>query len=312
MRLELAIALPIALFLNLSFRGRGFVRAAVMVPYIIAARRRRRCCSSTCSTAISASLNDLLVRLGVLDRYVSWLSDPTGELLGHRRRHGLVRHAADGADPARRAADDPAELYEAARSTAPARWQRFRYITLPHLMPTILFLVLLRTIWMSNHIDMIFVMTRGGPGFANYTEAVYSFMLTNQFRDRLCVGGRRGAGDHPDGGLGALCAPPRAHGAGVDMTHASAPTARRRSIAVGADRDPRLFARRRSLWIVHRLDHARAEGRRSKPLDRAAATIDLFPEPSRRFENYVDLFAQRAVRALFPQLRRSSRPATCC
>jgi multiple sugar transport system permease protein len=48
-------------------------------------------------------------------------------------------------------------------------------------MPTILFLLLLRLIWMSNHIDMIFIMTRGGPGFANYTEAVYSFMLTGQF-----------------------------------------------------------------------------------------------------------------------------------
>ena len=34
---------------------------------------------------------------------------------------------------------------------------------------------------MSNHIDLIFIMTRGGPGFSNYTEAVYSFMLTNQF-----------------------------------------------------------------------------------------------------------------------------------
>ena len=34
---------------------------------------------------------------------------------------------------------------------------------------------------MSNHIDMIFIMTRGGPGFANYTEAVYSFMLTQRF-----------------------------------------------------------------------------------------------------------------------------------
>ena len=28
---------------------------------------------------------------------------------------------------------------------------------------------------------MIFVMTTGGPGFSNYTEAVYSFQLTNQF-----------------------------------------------------------------------------------------------------------------------------------
>ena len=61
------------------------------------------------------------------------------------------------------------------------RWAMFRRITLPHLLPSILFIVLLRLIWMSNHVDMIYVMTTGGPGFANYTEAVYSFSLTNQF-----------------------------------------------------------------------------------------------------------------------------------
>ena len=76
----------------------------------------------------------------------------------------------------------PQTLYEAAKVDGASAWQQFRYITLPHLMPSILFLVLLRMIWMSNHIDMIFVMTQGGPGFTNYTEAVYSFKLTNQFQ----------------------------------------------------------------------------------------------------------------------------------
>ena len=74
----------------------------------------------------------------------------------------------------------PHELYEAASIDGATAWQKFRQITLPQLVPTIAFLVLLRTIWMSNHIDMIFIMTRGGPGFSNYTEAVYSFMLTQQ------------------------------------------------------------------------------------------------------------------------------------
>src|ERR1700722_519451 len=76
----------------------------------------------------------------------------------------------------------PHELYEAASIDGATAWQKFRQITLPQLVPTIAFLVLLRTIWMSNHIDMIFIMTRGGPGFSNYTEAVYSFMLTQQLQ----------------------------------------------------------------------------------------------------------------------------------
>ncbi len=177
---ELAIALPIALFLDLNFKGRGFVRAAVVVPYII-------------PPAVAALMwvymfdgnfgvvNDLLVRIGVLDKYYSWLSEPlpsfgvtvaamvwTGTPL-----MAIILLAGLQAIPG--------ELYEAAKVDGAGAWQRFRYITLPQLMPSILFICLLRTIWMSNHIDVIFVMTRGGPGFNNYTEAVYSFMLTQRF-----------------------------------------------------------------------------------------------------------------------------------
>jgi multiple sugar transport system permease protein len=178
--IELAIALPIALFLNLNFRGRGVVRAAVVVPYII-------------PPAVTALMwvymfdgnfgvaNDLLLRLGVIDGYVSWLSEPDGAF-------AVVVAAMVWAGTPLMAImllaalqTIPAELYEAATVDGANGWQRFRSVTLPHLAPTILFLLLLRTIWMSNHIDMIFIITRGGPGFSNYTEAVYAFMLTTQF-----------------------------------------------------------------------------------------------------------------------------------
>jgi multiple sugar transport system permease protein len=176
---QLAIALPIAVFLNLNFRGRGIVRAAVVVPYVV-------------PPAVTALLwvymfngnfgvaNDILVRLGILKHYMPWMSDPTGSFVvvvaamvwAGQPLMAIILLAVLQAVPA--------ELYEAAKVDGAGRWQRFRHITLPHLIPTILLLLLLRTIWMSNHIDLIFIMTSGGPGFSNYTGAVYSFLLTNQ------------------------------------------------------------------------------------------------------------------------------------
>ena len=178
--LELAIALPVALFLNQTFRGRGFVRAAVMVPYI------------TPPAVVGllfvfmfdgnfGVINDLLVRMGWIDNYVSWLSDPTASfwiVVSAMVWYGTPLMALILLATLQTI---PADLYEAADVDGAGRWAQFRSITLPHILPSIIFLVLLRTIWMSNHIDMIFVMTTGGPGFSNYTEAVYSFQLTNQF-----------------------------------------------------------------------------------------------------------------------------------
>jgi multiple sugar transport system permease protein len=177
---EVAIALPIALLLNASFRGRGFVRASMMVPYITppAVVALLFCYMVDGNFGV---LNDLLTRLGAIDQYVQWLSDPTGSfwvIVSAMVWYGTplmalillaVRQTI------------PKEFYEAALVDGASPLRMFWHITLPHLMPTIFFLVLLRTIWMSNHIDMIFIMTQGGPGFSNYTEAVYSFKLTTQF-----------------------------------------------------------------------------------------------------------------------------------
>jgi multiple sugar transport system permease protein len=179
--LELAIALPIALFLNLSFRGRGFLRAAMMVPYI------------TPPAVVGllflfmfdgnfGVINDVLVRVGASDRYVAWMSDPTSSfwiVVSAMVWYGTPLMALILLASLQTI---PAELYEAAGVDGASTWTQFWRITIPHLLPTIFFIVLLRMIWMSNHIDMIFVMTTGGPGFTNYTEAVYSFSLTQQFQ----------------------------------------------------------------------------------------------------------------------------------
>jgi hypothetical protein len=85
-------------------------------------------------------INDLLVRIGVLDRYVAWLSDPTGSfwvVVSAMVWYGqplmaLILLAA--------LQTIPPELYEAARVDGAGAWRTFWHITLPHLMPSILFL----------------------------------------------------------------------------------------------------------------------------------------------------------------------------
>ena len=178
---ELLIALPIALFLNLSFRGRAFIRSAVLIPYI----------TPPAVTALMwiymvdgnfGVLNDILVRIGVIEHNVAWLSDPAGSfaavasamIWSGQPLMAIILLAA--------LQSIPPSLYEAASIDGAGAWQRFWHVTLPHLRPTILFLLLMRTIWMSNHIDMIFIMTGGGPGFTNYTAAVYTFLLTTRFQ----------------------------------------------------------------------------------------------------------------------------------
>jgi multiple sugar transport system permease protein len=121
------------------------------------------------------------VQVGIFEKYYSWLSEPIASfwivvlamVWAGTPLMAIILLAAMQAIPD--------EFYEAARVDGASVWQRFWYITLPQILPTILFICLLRLIWMSNHIDMIFIMTRGGPGFANYTEAVYSFMTTQRF-----------------------------------------------------------------------------------------------------------------------------------
>jgi ABC-type sugar transport system permease subunit len=57
----------------------------------------------------------------------------------------------------------PLELYDSAKIDGANIYQLFLHITLPWLMPIILVAMMLRTIWMFNHFDMVYLMAFGGP-----------------------------------------------------------------------------------------------------------------------------------------------------
>jgi len=55
------------------------------------------------------------------------------------------------------------QLYEAAKVDGANPFQAFRHITMPSLMPVVLIVMLLRTIWTFNNWDVIALLTKGGP-----------------------------------------------------------------------------------------------------------------------------------------------------
>ncbi len=75
----------------------------------------------------------------------------------------------------------PNEPYEAARVDGAGPFQRFTSLTLPLLFPTMIAAVLLRSIDALKTFDIIYTMTRGGPGFATETINIYGYVQSFEY-----------------------------------------------------------------------------------------------------------------------------------
>ncbi len=71
----------------------------------------------------------------------------------------------------------PETLEEAAVVDGATLTQRFRYIVLPQLLPTIAVLTVLRFIWTFNNFDDIYLLTGGGAGTSVVTVRVYDYLI---------------------------------------------------------------------------------------------------------------------------------------
>ena len=68
----------------------------------------------------------------------------------------------------------PKEFYEAAKLETNSWWHQFRYITLPMLSPTTFVVVLLAIIGSFQSVDLVYIMTQGGP--ANHTNVIIHYI----------------------------------------------------------------------------------------------------------------------------------------
>lgn len=69
----------------------------------------------------------------------------------------------------------PTDQYEAAQLDGASAIQSFIHITVPHIRNVVGLLVVLRTIWVFNNFDLIYMLTSGGPGGSTMTMPLYIY-----------------------------------------------------------------------------------------------------------------------------------------
>jgi multiple sugar transport system permease protein len=171
---QFSLGLILALALAKPFFGRRLVQAIVFVPWAVPTFLSGLAWAWLFNPVIGP-LPHWLFGIGLLPQPYNILADPALAMWGP-----IVANVWFGIPffaitllAALQAI--PRELYEAAAIDGADAWQRFTRVTLPLLAPTIAITVLLRTIWIANFADLIWVMTNGGPADSTQTLATYIF-----------------------------------------------------------------------------------------------------------------------------------------
>lgn len=171
--LELLMGTGIALVVHERFRGRGWVRAAVLIPWAIP--------TVVASQMWRFLLNDQYGAINAIlfgDRvnaYVPWLADPWTAFGAIVLADVWKTSSFTGLLVLAGLQVIPGETYDAARVDGATAWQRFRHVTLPLLKPALLTALLFRTIDAFRVFDLVFVMTQGGPGDATQVIQFYGY-----------------------------------------------------------------------------------------------------------------------------------------
>ena len=163
-----------ALALNRITRGRAVFRTILLMPWFMPSVVAGHMWALLLDSRLGV-INDVLVRLGIIDSYHAWFADPTTALIGVLFV-GLWRGFPFFALLLLAGMQSiPSDLYEAAGVDGANAWQKFKSITIPMLLPIILVAITLRTIGVINSPDLFIILTGGGPGRATHVLSFFAF-----------------------------------------------------------------------------------------------------------------------------------------
>ncbi|WP_329331374.1 sugar ABC transporter permease [Streptomyces sp. NBC_00663] len=172
---QYAIGLALAVFFNRHFRLSTVLRALFLIPWLLPLIVS----SSTWSwmfNSESGVVNYFLHFFGVDP--VGWLTSPDWALTSVIVANIWIGIPFNLVILYSGLQNIPAELYEAASLDGASAWQQFRRITFPLLRPVSAITILLGLVYTLKVFDLIWIMTKGGPGDASSTLATWSYQLS--------------------------------------------------------------------------------------------------------------------------------------
>ncbi len=178
--LELLIGLFMALTVNSGFRGRGFMRAVMLVPWAIPTVISARLWELMLKDTTAGIINRLLMDVNLLDRPSAWLAQPDLQIPSAilidvwKTSPFMALLLLAGLQTI------PTDLYEAAAVDGANKVRQFFNITLPLLRPTIAVALVFRTLDALRVFDLFNVLY----GRQQLTMATYNYeMLVNNQKD---------------------------------------------------------------------------------------------------------------------------------
>ena len=179
---QFLFGLVLALILNTPFRGRGVIRSITLMPWV------------TPGVVIALMwvwiyngnfgiLNKCLTSIGILKENIPWLGSADTALYSQIATmiwQGIPFFAIMILAALQTISSD---LYEAAEISGAGSWQKFIYITLPEIMPTIVTTCMLRIIWVFNNVEVLYLMTGGGPGHSSMTVSLVAYIRAQKSLD---------------------------------------------------------------------------------------------------------------------------------
>ncbi len=173
---KLVLGLWLAQLLNRHFKGKAFIRAFVLLPFIIPTVLSTFAWKWMFDPTFSV-LNWMFYNLGIISTRINWLGDPDlafFSIIVVNVWRGVPFYAISLL--AGLQTINP-ELQEAAAIDGANAWQRFRHITWPLLLPVTMVVTLFSVVQTFADFQLVYVLTGGGPANATHLFATYAYQI---------------------------------------------------------------------------------------------------------------------------------------